>query len=91
MPTKLDGKFHGIIVKNKDQSIVPQDQWICFLAKDNAVLETLAFYYNQCKRLGAHPRQLEAVGQMMARVDQLRRNNPGICKVPDVEPGEITI
>jgi hypothetical protein len=30
---KLDGKFHGVIVKNKDQSIVPQDQWTVFLAE----------------------------------------------------------
>jgi hypothetical protein len=30
MGVKLDGKFHGIIAKNKDGSIVPQDQWIGF-------------------------------------------------------------
>jgi hypothetical protein len=30
---KLDGKFYGVVIRNKDQSVVPPDQWVVFLAK----------------------------------------------------------
>jgi hypothetical protein len=86
---KLDGKFHGIVVKNKNQQIVPQDQWIVFLAKDNAVPAMLAFYEAECLRQGAEPAQVEAVAEMRQRVDAWRTANSQLCKVADVEPGEI--
>lgn len=86
---KLDGKFHGIIAKNKDGSIVPQDQWMCFLAKDNAVPATLDFYLAECQRQGAEPEQLVAVAGMIDRVSAWRRAHPELCKIPDVAPGEI--
>ena len=41
MLEKLDAKFYGVIVKNKDESIVPQDQYMVFLAKDAAVVAML--------------------------------------------------
>jgi ferredoxin len=87
---KLDGKFHGVIVKNKDNTTVPQDQWIVFLAKDNALPATLSFYYDQCRDLGASMEQLEAVADLMNRVADWRKANPGQCKVPDVHHGEIS-
>lgn len=86
---KLDGKFHGIIAKNKDGTIVPQDQWMCFLAKDNAVPATLEFYYEECKRQGAALDQLNAVKAMIERVTAWRAANPKLCKVPDVQAGEL--
>lgn len=86
---KLDGKFHGIIAKNKDGSIVPQDQWMVFLAKDNAVPATLRFYFGECQRQGASRDQLAAVADMIDRVDAWREANPNLCKTPDVQPGEI--
>lgn len=85
---KLDGKFHGVIVKNKDGSIVPQDQWMCFLAKDNAVPATLRFYYEECARTGASKEQLEAVERLIGRVDAWRAANPNKCKTPDIALGE---
>jgi hypothetical protein len=86
---KLDGKFHGVVVKNKDGSVVPQDQWMVFLAKDNAVPATLAFYQAECERLGAEPAQIEAVRAMRDRVDEWRRENPHLLKTPDVQTGEL--
>lgn len=86
---KLDGKFHGIIAKNKDGTIVPQDQWMCFLAKDNAVPATLEFYFDECARQGAAPEQLDAVRAMIERVKVWRVVNPHLCKVPDVQAGEL--
>lgn len=86
---KLDGKFHGVIVKNKDQSIVPQDQWMVFLAKDNAFPATLAFYREECLRQGASREQVRAVEDLCERVGQWRREHPELCKTPDVNPGEL--
>lgn len=86
---KLDGKFHGVIVKNKDGSIVPQDQWVVFLAKDDAFPATLHFYRSECARVGASVEQLRAVDDMITRVEDWRRQHPELCKTPDVNPGEI--
>lgn len=87
--TKLDGKFHGVVVKNKNQSIVPQDQWMVFLAKDNAVPHMLQEYYRKSVELGASNEQLSAVYEMMERVNDWRKHNPHLLKVADVEVGEI--
>jgi hypothetical protein len=89
MGVKLDGKFHGIIAKNKDGSIVPQDQWVVFLAKDNAFPATLRFYRAECNRQGAASEQLAAVDAAIARLDEWRQANPDKCKTPDVQAGEI--
>jgi hypothetical protein len=86
---KLDGKFHGVVIKNKNQSIVPQDQWVVFLAKDNAFPATLLFYIDECRRQGASAEQVKAVEDMYARVMLWRNENPGLCKTPDVQAGEI--
>lgn len=86
---KLDGKFHGVIVKNKDQSIVPQDQWVVFLAKDNAFPATLNFYLEECRRQGAGEDQLKAVAEMIQRLLVWRLQNKDLCKTPNVQAGEI--
>lgn len=91
MSKKLDAKFHGVIVKNKDQTIVPQDQWVVFLAKDNAFPATLRFYRSECERQGANPEQLRAVDDMIERLEAWRDFNSHLCKTPDVHPGEIVI
>jgi hypothetical protein len=89
MRQKLDGKFHGVIVKNKDGSTVPQDQWVVFLAKDNAFPATLDFYRLECERVGARGDQLKAVDDLIDRVKAWRKANPDKCKVPDVRADEI--
>jgi hypothetical protein len=86
---KLDGKFHGVVVKNKDGSVVPQDQWIVFLAKDNAFPATLEFYLEECKRQGAGTDQILAVAAMIDRVTAWRAAHPELCKTPDVQAGEL--
>lgn len=86
---RLDHKFHGVVVKNKNGIVVSPDQWMVFLAKDNAVPATLAFYEQECSRQGAEPAQIEAVRAMRQRVDEWRKAHPELCKAPDVEPGEL--
>ena len=86
---KLDGKFSGVLVKNKDNTIIPVDQWMVFLAKDNAFPATLRFYRQECERQGAGPEQLAGVDECIAKVDAWRAAHPDECKVPDVQQGEL--
>jgi len=85
---KLDAKFFGHIYKAKDCSEVPDDEYVVFLAKDDAFLPTLQFYHEECERLGAGPRQLAAIDAMIVRLKQWREANPTLCKVPGIEEDE---
>ena len=81
--TKLDAKFYGQIFKAKDSSRVPDDEYVVFLAKDNAFAAVLPLYLEQCIKMDADEAQIEAVTAMIGRVDQWRAANPDRCKVPD--------
>lgn len=85
MTTKLDGKFYseGGIFKAKDNSRVPDDEWVVFLAKDNAFAAMLPQYLEKCIELDADEEQIDAVMRMIARLDAWRKANPERCKVPD--------
>lgn len=85
MSRKLDLKFNGVLTKVKDGSVVPDDQWMCFLAKDDAFALTLPFYYDKCKELGADAEQLAAVEKTIRRLNEWRVNNPTMLKVPDAK------
>lgn len=81
---KLDRKFTGTITKVKDGSVVPDDQYVVFLAKDNAFPAALAAYAKECERIGADPRHVIAARALQGRVAQWRHEHPELCKVPDV-------
>lgn len=87
---KLDRKFTGIITKHKDGSIVPQDEYMVFLAKDDVFPATLQFYRDECRHIGAEPAQLEAIDEAIKRVDAWRAANPDKCHVADVKHGELS-
>lgn len=80
---KLDAKFSGHIFKAKDGTMVPEDEYIVFLAKDNAFLPALNFYWEECKRQGADVEQLRAVSGLIDRVMEWRDTNRSRCKTPD--------
>jgi hypothetical protein len=84
-PAKLDAKFYAAVHKVKDGKSVPDDEWVIFLAKDNAFPATLEFYHDECVRLGADQEQLDSVRRMHRRVMQWRAENPDRCKVPDAK------
>jgi hypothetical protein len=86
---KLDTKFLGVIVENGDSTLVPADQWMVFVAKDNAVPATLKFYEEECIRQGAEQAQIDAVRALRIRVASWRAEHPELCKTPDVLPGEL--
>jgi hypothetical protein len=81
--TKLDGKFHGDIYKAKDDSKVPDDEYVVFLAKDNAFAAVLPLYLDECIALDADAEQIGAVARLIDRVNAWREANPDKCKVPD--------
>lgn len=82
---KLDLKFYGEIRKAKDDSIVPDDRWMCFLAQDNAFMPTLIFYRNKCVELGCDDEHIAAVNETIERVKEWRRINVEKCKNPDAK------
>lgn len=85
MKTKLDAKFYGTIRKVKDDSLVPDDEYVVFLAKDNAFALTLQYYRDCCIRLGADKEQIASLERMIKRVEAWRRDNPDRLKVPDAK------
>jgi len=82
---KLDAKFYGEIRKVKDDTIVPDDEYVVFLAKDNAFASAILDYRDQCLALGADEEQLEAVDRMIARLFEWRKANPDRCRIPDAK------
>ncbi len=87
---KLDKKFSGNLIKVKDNTIVPEDQWVCFLAKDNAFFLALPAYLDACMTLKADSVQCRMVEEMIERVTKWREANPELCKVPDAA-GEVVL
>ncbi len=81
--TNLDAKFYGTVLKVKNDEPVHADEFVVFLAKDNAFPATLQFYRDECIRLGADPEQVQAVNRMMDRLEAWRKANPDRLKVPD--------
>jgi hypothetical protein len=80
---KLDAKFYGEIRKVKDDSLVPDDEYVVFLAKDEAFADTIYYYRDRCIALGADREQIDAVNRMIQRIEDWRANNPSRLKVPD--------
>jgi hypothetical protein len=80
---KLDAKFYGNIFKIKDNSTVPDDEYVVFLAKDNAFANILPQYLAECIRLGADKEQVEAVTRIMDRLFTWRQAHPDRLKTPD--------
>jgi hypothetical protein len=84
--TKLDAKFEGTITKVKDGSVVPDDEYVVFLAKDTVFAEVLLpRYLDACEAMGADDEQILAVERLMGRVRQWRKAHPERCKVPDAK------
>ncbi len=87
---KLDAKFSGTIFKVKNGAIVTDDQYMVFLAKDDAFPETLEFYRSKCGQLGADDEHLAAVDRTIQRLKAWRDANVLACKVPDAK-GELLV
>ena len=82
---KLDAKFYGTIKKAKDDSVVPDDEYAVFLAKDNAFAAVLPVYRAVCVSLGADSEQIAAIDRMIGRLASWRLANADRLKVPDAK------
>ena len=80
---KLDAKFEGEIRKVKDGSIVPEDEYVVFLAKDNCFADVLPIYLAKCIKAGCDTEHVDAVLRMIRRVQQWRSEHPERLKYPD--------
>jgi hypothetical protein len=87
---RLDGKVHGTLVSNKDGREIPPHEYVVFRPHDDAFVETLPYYRDLLEQKKASTEQLAAVDDLMSRVRFWREAHPERCKVPDVEPGEIS-
>ena len=85
MTTKLDAKFYGEIRKVKDDSLVPDDEYMVFLAKDDAFAAVLPLYLEQCLALEADDEQVAAVRRAIRRLEHWRIANPDRLKTPDAK------
>lgn len=82
---KMDAKFYGEIRKVKDDSIVPDDEYIVFLVKDNAFARAIYKYREECITLGADREQIDSVSRMIRRIEDWRAAHPDRLKVPDAK------
>lgn len=82
---KMDGKFYGQIRKAKDDTIVPEDEWVCFLVKDNVFAAWLPTYRDKCIEANCDSDQIEALDRMIERVKDWRLANLDRCKDPDAK------
>jgi hypothetical protein len=72
---RLDKRFYGTIVKNKDGRVVPEDEWVAFLVTDKGLIAMLIDYANQLTQDGATGNQVEAVMDLCHRVRQVRQGD----------------
>jgi len=82
---KLDAKFEGTIIKVKDGSVVPEDEYVVFLAKDNAFAAILPTYRAKCVELGCDDEQIASIDRMIERLRTWRKANPRKLKDPDAK------
>lgn len=82
---KLDAKFYGELRKAKDDSLVLDDEYVVFLAKDNAFAAILPVYRAACVSLGCDDEQIAALDRMMDRVSLWRAGHPDRLKRPDAK------
>jgi hypothetical protein len=84
----IDRKHTFLAVNEGNGNVYTDKEGIILLAKDDAVLPTLNFYLEECKRIGAGDEQIAGVELLIARVSRWRAENPDACKKPDISLGK---
>ena len=80
---KLDKKFYGTIYKVKDDTALTPDEYVVFLAKDNAFAAILPMYKAKCIEMGCDKEQIAAVDQLIHNVNEWRNHHIDKLKNPD--------
>ena len=77
----IDRKYKILAVNPCSGHIHTEDDSILFSANDGALPDTLMFYKDRCKELGADENHLESIDLLINRVLALQKG--GNWKVPD--------
>lgn len=83
----IDRKFIFIAANPNTGSLVTQENGVVFKAADNALLPALQAYLQECERLEVDDAQMQGIVLLIERIKQWRKDNPDLCKIPDVGPG----
>lgn len=67
----------------KDDSLVADDEYVVFLAKDNAFAAVLPLYVAKCREFGSDAAQTVAAQKMLDNVREWRAAHPDRLKNPD--------
>ena len=88
----IDRKFRFLAVNPCKKGVIyTEADGIVLLAKDDACLPTLEFYYDECERLKADDLQLKGIRGLIERVAQWRLDNPEKCAVADTNECEASL
>jgi hypothetical protein len=68
-------KYHGIIAKTSTGQIIPPDDYLIFMKKDDAVPAMLTTYYEKCNELGCDDDHLEWVADQVYNLRHWREQN----------------
>lgn len=82
---KLDKKFYGDIYKAKDGTRVPDDEYIVFLAHDNAFASIVHRYAQACEDLGCDEDQIRGARELVIRIARWRAEHVDKCRLPDAK------
>jgi hypothetical protein len=85
MLEKLDAKFYGEIRKVKNDTLVPDDCYMVFLAHDNVFALVLPIYRMICAIMGCDAEHIAAVDRTIERLHAWREQHPDKCKNPDAK------
>jgi hypothetical protein len=85
----IDKKFRFLAVNPCKQGVIyTEEDGMLLLAKDDACIPTLQFYFKECERLGADEVQLEGIRLLIDRIMAWREKYPNRCKVADTNECE---
>ncbi len=82
MPKPLDNKFHGQLFDRKNVP-VPIDSFIVFVAKDDALLDTLSYCHARGKTMECSAEHLAGIDRMVEGVRAWRETHSDQCHTPD--------
>lgn len=81
----IDRKFVILAVSKEHDHQHTHFDSVLFLTKDAALPATLAFYKEECARLGAADEQLLGTDLLLKRVQEWQRRHAALLKVADVD------
>ena len=87
-PASLDRKFKVTAINRATGRVRTDAEVIVFVASDDALPATLAFYHEECRRKGSDEGHLKSVELLEDRLAIWRHEHKGLCHVPDMSEAE---